>query len=609
MVNQEMKIGFNYIPPTAGCGFWVRWDLNEIQRDLSAMANAGAEVVRFFIFWQEFEPRPGKYQTKLIKRLQSFVETAAGVGLSCIPSILTLWMNGQLFDISWRNGRDLWSDDMMRRRASDFARVIARSLAHFDNVFAFDIGDEIIEAPVGNLSAADQSTAEKWYAEIADAIRSAHAGVPIFQANQGHFLWSDYGFNPTAAKKLDGSMIHGFPSWTLFSIESSLSYKAKLYPSFLARLARAFTNRVIIDEFGCYGVSEALLGTFVETAGASCLATGIEALIPWCWSDVANTEKPYNVRPDERLVGFTRLSGESKPVMKSLEAIRHLRDSLRHAKPAQAKVGILVPISAEEEQTHGYLAVEGPSVAALFIAYLLAKRAHLQVCFTTTPSNDHALLIVPCRRCMTGTLDDALRRYVHEGGTLLYSPGSYMESVGNRDLFGIELEDFTLLPQRLHGFHFANTDFAIYESLPNDNRRQFPIIRAAGGTTLAYFRDGSPALVRKQFGKGTALYLNGFFEELLDRPDRLESRQWQTLYAAVGRIAGLPPRFVRAEPHVELAGFVDEQEPTRLYWLAINHGSAPASITTGNSDNIEIAANSFKLLAGVGVTTSLKSDP
>ena len=65
-------------------------------------------------------------------------------GIACLPSLLTIWMNGQLFDLDWRRGRDLWTDAEMRARAAAYVGTVARHLRDRPNVVAYDLGDELL---------------------------------------------------------------------------------------------------------------------------------------------------------------------------------------------------------------------------------------------------------------------------------------------------------------------------------------------------------------------------------------------------------------------------------------------------------------------------------
>ncbi len=45
------------------------------------------------------------------------MQLANEVNLYCIPSILTIWMNGQLFKLPWTESTDLWKDANLKKKS------------------------------------------------------------------------------------------------------------------------------------------------------------------------------------------------------------------------------------------------------------------------------------------------------------------------------------------------------------------------------------------------------------------------------------------------------------------------------------------------------------
>ncbi len=118
--------------------------------------------------------------------------------------------------------------------------------------------------------------------------------------------------------QLDILAVHGFPLWTEFNIESNDSWKSSLYVSFLVAIASAY-GQCIVDEFGLYGCSDDIRSDYLLTSGLSSILHGAIGLISWCWKDFESTEKPYDLRPGERFVGFYNLLGEPKTSVNSLK--------------------------------------------------------------------------------------------------------------------------------------------------------------------------------------------------------------------------------------------------------------------------------------------------
>lgn len=75
-----------------------------IAADLGAVSDAGFDLVRVFLFWRDVEPELGRYDEAVLDRLVWFVEEARTHGLKVLCSVLTVWMNGQLFEPDWFEG-------------------------------------------------------------------------------------------------------------------------------------------------------------------------------------------------------------------------------------------------------------------------------------------------------------------------------------------------------------------------------------------------------------------------------------------------------------------------------------------------------------------------
>src|SRR3954467_2335689 len=120
--------GVNFHPSLAGCE-WLRRDPERLAADFETMARHGCNTVRFFVFWRDIEPEPGRIDEVAIGRVRTFAELAADAGLACVPALITIFMNGELLDLGWRAGRDPWTDPFVRGRAVAYVERLAAELA------------------------------------------------------------------------------------------------------------------------------------------------------------------------------------------------------------------------------------------------------------------------------------------------------------------------------------------------------------------------------------------------------------------------------------------------------------------------------------------------
>ncbi|MFE9675354.1 beta-galactosidase [Streptomyces sp. NPDC006259] len=587
-------VGVNYHPSRTGCDYWREWDAEQLDADFAAMAESGLNTVRFFVFWADFEPEPGVYDPEMTRRLRRFVSLATHHGLQCLPSLLTIWMNGQRFDPPWRAGRDLWHDADMVERQLAFVRHVAGALRDTGDVLAYDIGDEVIHVDGAASGSLGPDGVRAWWGALADAVREAHPGALVLQANEVSAVTGEHAFRPEHAEPLDLVGLHGFPVWTPFHMESVASPKAGALVPYLVRRGRPF-RPVLVDELGSYGCDEETARDYLRVAAHGAFAAGACGVVVWCWQDFTTERKPYRLRPNERFVGLLRADGTPKPAMEAFqEFARRATGELAGFRPLPSPVGVHLPEHRAEGDA-GYLASAGADPAAGFYAAQLLQRAQLPYEFTRGAPGDHRLLICPSVGHIT--LDDQrlLADYVARGGVLLYTGGDLLHGFGGEELFGVRVVDFTLRTEEADGFTWQGTHYPLVRE-PG----QLPVLAATTAEVLAAFPDGSPALTRHAYGEGVAYHLNAPLEQQLNAPHRLEAAPWHRLYADVAAAEGLTGALaadVRTDsPDTEVTVLGRDEERCAL---VINHAPHPVATTlhrAGRSEPLTLGPKAVHLV-------------
>ncbi|MFI1170242.1 beta-galactosidase trimerization domain-containing protein [Streptomyces melanogenes] len=567
-----VSVGVNYHPSPTGCDYWREWDGARIDDDFRRMAAAGLNTVRFFVFWADFEPKEGVYDPEMTNRLRELARSAHRHGLTCLPSLLTIWMNGQRFDPPWREGRDLWRDADLRERQRAFVHHIATELRDAPNILAYDLGDEVIHVDSTSSAALGADEVRAWWGMLAGAIRAADPQALVLQANEASAVLGGHAFRPEHAEPLDLVGLHGFPVWTPFHIESVAARKATAFLPYLVRRGRAH-RPVYVDEMGSYGCDESTAARYLRAASHSAFAAGAVGTAVWCWQDFTTDRKPYALRPNERRVGLLDADGREKPALAEYRTFaRRVTGELAGFRPLPAPVGVFIP-EPEPQDEAGYLTPSGSDAPAAFYAHLLLQQAHLPYEFTGRDADleRHTLLICPSARQLSLPDRHRLARYVTSGGVLLYSTGSLLDAAGDEDLFGIRVRDFTRADDTHAEFTWAGVRFPLrWDPGP------IPVIDTAGAETLAAFPDGSPALTRHRLGQGSAYYLNAPLEAQLNAPYRLQEAAWHRLYEAVAQEAGVHVPLTADDPSVEVTvlGRGDERCA-----VVINHAPEPVDTT------------------------------
>lgn len=593
-----VSVGVNYHPSPTGCDYWREWDLARIDDDFRRMAEAGLNTVRFFVFWADFEPEEGGYDPVMTGRLRELAKTAGRYGLVCLPSLLTIWMNGQRFDPPWRAGRDLWRDADMRERQRAFVHHIAGSLSGEPNILAYDLGDEVIHVDSTSSASLGAEEVRAWWGTLASAIRDADPHALVLQANEASAVHGGHAFRPEHACPLDLAGLHGFPVWTPFHIESAAARKATAFLPYLVRRGTAHLP-VYADELGSYGCDETTAALYLRAASYSAFAAGAIGTAVWCWQDFTTGRKPYALRPNERYVGLLAEDGREKAALAEYRAFaRCVTGELAGFRPLPAPVGVLAPEPRPQDEA-GYLTPSGSDAPAAFYAHLLLQQAHLPYEFTRhdTGLERHTLLIHPSVRTLTLPDRRSLERFVRSGGVLLYSTGSLLDAAGDEELFGVRVRDFTRAAGAHDHFTWAGERFPLYW-----DDGPIPVIDTAGADTLAAFADGSPALTRHSLGEGRVYYLNAPLEAQLNSPYRLAEAAWHRLYEAIAEEAGVRAPLTADDPSVEttVLGRGDER-----CGVVINHDLRPVRTTVrrpeaegapGSAEHLSLEPKEVRLL-------------
>lgn len=538
-------LGVTYFPVRAGCRLWADWDPGIVAADLRRIAEAGLNTVRVFVFWRDFHPDPRRVDGQALTRLRLLVELAEAAGLSCVLSVLTLFMNGQLLDLPWRRGRSLWRDPEMLAAQETFVRAVAATIADCANVLALDLGDEISNVDPAEAATLTPAEVGHWYGRLVGAIRQAAPEVLVCQANNALTVLGGSAFGPATGRALDLLAVHGFPLWSPGHIESTLSPKATQLPAFLARLAGAH-GVALVDELGTYGASDDVAAAYLRAAVASVLVSGAAGVIVWCWQDSTSTAEPYDRRPAERLVGLHRADGTPKPAMTAYRQLAEAAPALvRTAEPA----GIAVwPVAGQSTGGGSYLDPHRDAVSPFF-AYLLLKRLHVEVDVVVTPAAGHQLVVCPSVDQVTLADLAHLRAALHRGATVYYSLGDHLHGFPGAELAGAEIVDYDLTGRNRQEIVWDGevwpVDWTVASAVPTT-------LRATSGRVLAAYPDGTPAVVVNAVGAGRLVFTNVPFERQLDAAGRFALAPWERFYRRIAELAGVRPAVRCSDPEVEV---------------------------------------------------------
>ena len=348
-MTEPFDVGVNYWPASSAMRWWRRFDAGEVDHDFARIREAGGELVRFFLLWEDFQPQPTAVSDRSLAHLLTVADAARRHDLRIIPTLFTGHMSGANFIPEWALGgesnggrfriisndrvvtremRSWYTDPLVFEAQTLLARECARALAGHPAVWAWDLGNE-------NSNCCVPSTFDdgvRWLARIAGAIRSIDASCAITLGLHMEDLEDDRRIGPAeAARVCDFLCMHGYPiyaEWCRGPTDPELV-------AFLADVTRWLGGRdVLFAEFGAPTRDDdrdaerasALLTEdeavrYIERAYGRLHSAGSIGGLVWCYADYDRaiwSEPPLDRAPHERHFGLWRADGSAKPAAAAL---------------------------------------------------------------------------------------------------------------------------------------------------------------------------------------------------------------------------------------------------------------------------------------------------
>ncbi|HZJ08984.1 MAG TPA: hypothetical protein VFD39_04765, partial [Trueperaceae bacterium] len=98
--------GVNYWPRRKAMGWWADFDAAEVDEEFALIASLGLELVRIFLLWDDWQPRPDEVSQRCLDDLETVCDIASGHGLGLDITFFTGHMSGPNWAPRW-----LLSDD------------------------------------------------------------------------------------------------------------------------------------------------------------------------------------------------------------------------------------------------------------------------------------------------------------------------------------------------------------------------------------------------------------------------------------------------------------------------------------------------------------------
>ncbi len=350
------RLGVDYWPARTGLYGWERFDKAVVADDFARIREAGLDLVRVFLLWEFFQPRPRKVAPPALDRLVAVAEQADRRGLGLVTTLFTGHASGLNWLPPWtllaREGeprhltyclgrtrrnlpRNFYEETELLEAQVLLVREVAGALQGHPALRAWDLGN----TPSRIVRPPDREAGRLWIRVMCEELKSRDASVPVTLGLHEEDLREGDGLRPgDHADLLDFLSIEGAP-WRSEVAEGTAD---PAYPPFVAVLTRWLGNgrEVLVHGLAAptlpegagpasdpavasqtAGIPEEEAARFVETTLARLREVGVAGVLLSRFSDfdpLLWTYPPLDTHPEERHQGIYRADGSPKPLQSVL---------------------------------------------------------------------------------------------------------------------------------------------------------------------------------------------------------------------------------------------------------------------------------------------------
>lgn len=345
----DFLLGVNYWPARTFVRMWKEFDPKQIGADFVTIRSLGLRLVRMFLLWEDFQPRPDTVDEGQLANLGRVFDLAAGEGLLLMPTLFVGHMSGPSWLPAWafseeeysgglvyvaggertsRRPRDLYEDPLLLDAERLLARTVVARFREHPAVYGWDLCNEIdlVQVP---------ETAEKgdrWLEGMTALVREADPRHPV---TAGVLLREDgRAFAPVSLRHCDVASAHAYP---VYSSAAKGPTDVEFVLAELRRIAGASGRPVMLTEFGLpinpagptttvrveFGgwardqllVGEEEAAAYVRSAVPRVREAGALGALIWCFADYDPSwygRLPFDGLIHERYFGIVAADGRIK---------------------------------------------------------------------------------------------------------------------------------------------------------------------------------------------------------------------------------------------------------------------------------------------------------
>ncbi|MEK6794073.1 MAG: cellulase family glycosylhydrolase [Spirochaetota bacterium] len=599
MLGDQFLLGVNYWPRHHGPRMWSEWNETEIDGEFAEIKAIGMNTVRIFPLWNDFQPlkevgamgycgeiimrdnemvssreNPAMIDETMMKRFDAVLALAKKHSLKLIVSLMTGWMSGMLFDVSWRKDRNIYTDPFMMKWQLLYCGEFAKRYSDNSTIIGWEYGNEhncFIQCPSGEA-------AWSWMRSIANEIRVNDRNHPMISGMHSLSPYATdstpWGIDATAAS-VDVFTVHPYPVFTPGCFMDSLnSMRPNLHATAGSRFYSSLGKKpCLCEETGTLGdtmLSEGASADFIRRRLYSLFANGDIGCLWWCGVDFSCGEKlPYRwVQMENDGLGLIDVNKRVKPAGHEFKKFSSIVGKLKRLPETKKRAAIVI----RDRKCNS-----GEIWTLFYNAFVLAKQAGLEADFIYPDDALDAYDIIICpslagRANYFSTSWNRIMKRVHEGATLYlsYDGGHFTRS---SEVFGLTHVDRE--PSRGMTAKATTGAPAALLGLTLAGKQDVHLaVRDTNADVLMQWSDGSPAMTVKKYGKGTAIFLGVGIETIRANTSyALQNDSAWRVYDYLKQFAGIREKIELVDaPFIERTYHpLSEREG---YFTVINHTDA-----------------------------------
>ncbi|MGR6835219.1 glycoside hydrolase 5 family protein [Syntrophomonas erecta] len=343
--------GINYWPAHKAMYWWKKFDRDEVNRNFGLLKRYQMQIVRLFLTWEDFQPKPEKVEQQTLGNLLCVADLAEKHQLKIMPTFFCGHMSGVNWMPKWMidpgsepslrfpiysdgtyhysSIRNFYQEPEVIEAQLFQVTQVCRQLNGHPSIWAYDLGNESSNCCIPH----NRKSARRWLELMQSAITSSHPDCPVTIGMHAEDLEEDRQLWPQdAAIYCDFLCMHGYPfylSWVsdpldvhilpfLGLVTAWLGHKPVLFQEFGAPTRPVIPPLTYQPSLSTPLWEETRVANYYRQALNLLSASGIIGALAWCFADYIPELwelPPLKENAHERYFGLVRHDGSVKPAL------------------------------------------------------------------------------------------------------------------------------------------------------------------------------------------------------------------------------------------------------------------------------------------------------